>query len=489
MRRWRRLALTAAVALAVGLAAALGSGVVFGPGLRPGGQRQEPADPYFPVELPPDVRGRLVVHDHAWPHPDPFADPNRFQGEQAETWAQRLDAAVAAFQRRFPGVEVVVEVRPFAAAAGGVEPGGRAGPAGPGGASPDVVAVWWGGSLPAAGDVVPLNRYLTPEIMAQYHPAAWPLVESGGVYWGWPRWIALHYWIAPRAMVAATDPAGSGAAAGSTGGWTLADALAAAGAGFLAPPASGGLLLELAAGTLPPPAPPGDAGEGGGMPGVEGVGEEAVTALAGALGRLRVLLTETAADPGRRLAEADFGLAAGFGPALGHWAVSPPLSGRGRPDGRTLELVPPPAVDGAPARLPVLSAGAYAVLRKSGPDEAVRAQLAVELARHLSAWQAEAPVARLLALPAHIPALERWRAAPPLPAAAAARLLDDLERSAAEGLRAYGRPDPAAAPLDPVLVRQWWREWLGGQVDDETLARWVLTGPARGRTAGGGDAP
>ena len=96
MRRWRRLALTAAVAMAVGLAAALGSGVVFGPGLRPGGQRQEPADPYFPVELPPDVRGRLVVHDHAWPHPDPFADPNRFQGEQAETWAQRHNLAKGA---------------------------------------------------------------------------------------------------------------------------------------------------------------------------------------------------------------------------------------------------------------------------------------------------------------------------------------------------------------------------------------------------------
>ena len=259
--------------------------------------------------------------------------------------------------------------------------------------------MWWGGPLPAVEDLVPLNRYLTEAIQAEYHPAAWPLVEAGGVYWGWPRWIGFHYWLVPRA------------AAGTVGrGWTLDDALELAAGGLLAPPASGGLLLELAAGRMEPLTPPDDAVEDAGAGGDDQTGvEPAAAQLAAALGRLRPLLAAGGAV-GQRLVDAGFGLAGGFGPALGHWAVSPPLSGRGRPDEHSLELLVPPAWMGDPAAVPVLSAGAYVIPRKDGPDEGVRAQLAVELARHLSTWQGDAAVARLLAVPAHT---RRWNAGAP----------------------------------------------------------------------------
>jgi len=448
-------------------------------------------DPYVPLELPADVQARLVVWDHPWPHADPIADPSRFQGEAPEPWAQRLADAVSAFARRFPGVEVVVEVRPFRPG-----PGDTAGaPAGSeGGAeAPDVIAVWWGGPLPPLEELVPLDPYLTEAVRAEYHPAAWSLVEAGGSAWGWPRWLAFHYWLAP----------GTADAPASAGGWTIDAALPVAAAeGLLAPPAGGGLLLELAAGRgaplTPPPAAgaPRDGAPGDGAPGVGDAasgGEmtpNAVVRLAEVLGRLRPLLA--AGDGvGQRLTEARFGLAAGFGPAVGHWAVSPPWSGRSRTDEQALRLLPPPAALGEPAAAPVLSPGAYVVLRKAGPGERVRAQLAMELARHLSTWEVEAAVARLLALPAHQPALARWQAQPPLAAAAAQRLLRDLEQAAAQGLRVYGRPDPAAAPLDPAVALDWWRRWLAGELTDQTLARLLLgsAAPSPARVGAGAAAP
>lgn len=466
MRRLWWLALIAVIAAAV----VLWSGP---PTLRPPAP-EGPEDPYVPRELPAGVQGRLVVWDHPWPHANPVADPSRFQGEYPETWARRLEAAVEAFRRRFPQVEVVVDVRPFAPgterpAAGEDPPASE-----PGAGAPDVVAVWWGGPLPEVEDLVPLNRYLTEAIQAEYHPAAWPLVEAGGVYWGWPRWIGFHYWLVPRA------------AAGTVGrGWTLDDALELAAGGLLAPPASGGLLLELAAGRMKPLTPPDDAVEDAGAGGDDQTGvEPAAAQLAAALGRLRPLLAAGGAV-GQRLVDAGFGLAGGFGPALGHWAVSPPLSGRGRPDEHSLELLVPPAWMGDPAAVPVLSAGAYVIPRKDGPDEGVRAQLAVELARHLSTWQGDAAVARLLAVPAHNAALERWRAGAPLAPAVTQRLLSDLDRSTAEGMRAYGRPEPSAGPLDPAIVHDWWRRWLDGEVDDETLARLLLGRPAAAPTLAG----
>ena len=106
MRRLWWLALIAVIAAAV----VLWSGP---PALRPPAP-EGPEDPYVPRELPAGVQGRLVVWDHPWPHANPVADPSRFQGEYPETWARRLEAAVEAFRRRFPQVEVVVDVRPFA---------------------------------------------------------------------------------------------------------------------------------------------------------------------------------------------------------------------------------------------------------------------------------------------------------------------------------------------------------------------------------------
>ncbi|HEX6988622.1 MAG TPA: hypothetical protein VF282_04080 [Bacillota bacterium] len=463
MRRWWWLALIVTVAAAAFLRWGL-----------PAPQEPEgPGDPYVPRDLPAEVRARLVVWDHPWPHANPVAEPDRFQGERPHTWEQRLEAAVAAFRQRYPNVEVVVDVRPFATQAAAGAASEPPAPRQEETAGPDVASVWWSGPLPAVEDLVPLNRYLTEAAMAEYHPVAWSLVEAGGSYWGWPRWVAMHYWVAGGAVPGAGD---------AENGWSIDEALQAAAAdGVLAPPAAGWMLLELAAGRLAPPTPPDD-GDHEGAAGVSFAADtgpsdaEAVARLAAALGQLRALLAGVDADEsvGRRLAEARFGLAAGFGPAVGHWAVSPPLSGRSRPDEQKPALIHPPAVVGEPVGLPVLSPGAYVVFRKAGPDEGTRAQLAVELARHLSAWQAEAAVARLLALPAHLAALERWRSAPPLAPPTAERLLADLDRSAAEGPRVYGRPEPTTPPRDPAAAAAWWSRWRSGELTDEMLARLLL---------------
>src|SRR5690606_26369844 len=218
--------------------------------------------------------------------------------------------------------------------------------------------------------------------------------EAGGSAWGWPRWLAFHYWLAP----------GTADAPASAGGWTIDAALPVAAAeGLLAPPAGGGLLLELAAGRGAPLTPPpaagaprdgapgdgapgvGDAASGDGMPGDE-MPPDAVVRLAEVLGRLRPLLA--AGDGvGQRLTEAGFGLGPGFGPAAGQWVVATPWSRRARTDDQAVRLVTPPAALGEPAAAPVLSPGAYVVLRKAGPGERVRAQVEMELARHLWTWE------------------------------------------------------------------------------------------------------
>lgn len=455
IRSW--LVLAAVVMLLVAVAAVLrGMGrlhLFLGPDSR---ERGSPGGiEYQPVELDPGTRYRLVVWDYPWPHENPMENPDRFFGEQPVLWRQRLARAVAAFQRAYPNVEVVVEELSFAGdwrAAGD---------------RPDILAVWWNTPGPDPAEVVPISPYLTDEIRAEYHPLAWQLQEREGIAQGWPRWIAFHYWFA----VAAGDDGGEAEWAGILeNGWTWDDALRRLGdAGILlTPPASPGLWLDLLAVA-------GDVGGGGGRAGMNQV-------VAGMMQTLQAKLapSDLRNRLGQDLINREFTLAGGFNPAFAHWALSLPWSRRTdvRPD--DLVLLPPPVLTGSPTPLPVFSLGTYVVLRKSGSGELERAQLAMELARHLSRWEPEWAVHRLLAIPAYRPGIQRWHTSYTLSEDIRKRLLDDAARAILYPARLYATKAGQPGKLDPTQLGDLFVQWLAGDVDQEEVVERLTEAVAGG---------
>ncbi|HEY8449649.1 MAG TPA: hypothetical protein VIL95_04135 [Bacillota bacterium] len=454
MKRRFVVAVALGMALLTGLLLARAGGLELAGWPQRSAEKASPDDPYRPLALPGDVRAQLVVWDHPWPHANPLQSPDRFQGERPVLWRQRLEQAVAAFRRAYPGVTVTIEERGF-------DEDWRSHPE-----PPDIVAVWWDGPQPVPDQVVPVERYLDDATRAEYHPLAWRLLEHNGQFLGWPRWVAFHYWFAPTNLASGeAQAAPTDWSAVAESGWTWREAEAAAASGLLVPPAGPGLWLEL----LADPAPPaGDGAEAMAAPTAREALSAALAALTPRLPGYETLMDQLAA----RFLERCFGVAAGFGPALGYWAVSPPLSDRAAPPPSDLVLLPPATLTAPASRVPVLSVGAYAVLRRPGANEATRAQLAMELARHLSRWQPEAAVARLLAFPAHRSALERWRQGTTLTPALVERLLADAAYAASLGARRYGAwPGDDQGSLDPLQVEEPYRRWLAGELSAEEAAR------------------
>lgn len=420
-------------------------------GSRPAPPQQE--DPYRPIELPADVAARLVVRDHPWPHPDPFAEPSRFLGEKPQPWAAYLEAALAAFKQRYPNVETVLDLQSFADNQGADQSEQPA----------DVVALWWDGIWPDPERLVPVERYLSAELAAEYHPLSWRLLTFQNRIIGWPRWVALHYWLAP-----ATSPVSNFVETG----WKLTGELDGDSAEVLVPEFAVGALMELAAGTF---AVAGDDQTGGAeaaTPLPPAVDRADLTAVLSALGERIPSADQRSQDLIQSLIAGEFALAAGFGPVVNHWAVTPASSGRERPV--ELLLLPTPVVTGEPSPAPVMSAGAYGVLKHTGPNERVRAQLAMELAQHLSQWQPHAAIAQMSAFPAHRPSLEVWRDQTSLPEPVAVKMLQDAAYAGSFGVRAYGRPHAEAQPLRQSVIQGLWQEWLAGNLPAEELAEQLL---------------
>lgn len=388
-------------------------------------QKPTPQEPtaleYGPVEIDPQIEHRLVVWDYPWPHPDPMEHPDRFLGEQPQLWEDRLLAAATAFENAYPKVKVVVEQHPFDYDWREADD------------LPDVIAIWWGAPYPSTEQVVPLEPYLTDEIRAEYHPLSWQLQEQTGLPLGWPRWIAFHYWLgAPASARDASENLNGEKSRWQSviqKGWTFSE-VAASLTGedvLLIPPASPGFWMELAASLQPLEA----------TESMQSADNYPFIAMAELIQSLQPLIPareHLLAELGRRLIDRDFSIAAGLGPAFLHWAVS----GRSADDSSDLYLLPPPVPGPVSTRVPVFSVGTFMVLRKSGPVELQRAQLAMALARHLSRWQPEAAVARLLAFPAHRGGLKQWHLTSSLTEDIRKLLLDDAAYATSWGIRTYG---------------------------------------------------
>lgn len=401
---------------------------------------------YRPVEVDQGVRHRLVVWDYPWPHKDPLQDPDRFRGEQPALWRDRLARAASVFQKAYPNVQVVVEEIPFYHDWRDEQ------------SLPDVVALWWDGPALSPRQLVPVTPYLTEEARAQYHPLAWLLQERDGELAGWPRWIAAHYWLAP---LPGQDGDGDDPGAWDwviKNGWTLPEALDHVGDGpLLAPLGSAGIWLELLSSVS--------------------TGEYNPAGLwAGHLGTLeRWLATgeKVSGDLGGALIEGRFKLAGGLGPAFTYWAVVPPRTGDAATGPGALTLLPPPVVEGDPVRGPAFSLGAYGVIRKHGPDELQRAQVAMALAEHLSRWEQESAVERLLAFPAYRPGIGRWHVSGSLPEKLRQRLLDDAAHAISGPLRVYGYDAGLTRQWDAFEVRRVYREWMKGSLSSQQAAQQV----------------
>lgn len=439
MPRWLSVLLILGILAAVALAGLLGIP-------RPPGPRQVR---FAPLALPSDYADRLTVLDYPWPHPHAQAPADRFDGLPAVTYEDRLQAAIAAFRRRYPRVRVEYRLLDFASGPAEVLAAARSGAA-------DVVAVFWHGPELPAELRVPLERYLDPQTRAAVYPAAWRLAARDRTIWAVPRWLALHPWLA-RPGSPPPEPG------------TVADAvryLAAAGeggAGFVTLDGFPWLLGELLAG-LP-------AGSQAG----------AAQALAGALTALRSAAAGggdggAAPAPLRAILDGRYLLAGGLGPGLAHRLYELAAAQAGAPP----ELVAPPRlVDGQAGGIPV-SLGGYAVLR--GPETTrAHAQVAVELALHLAAWEPERAAARMLAVPAWRAAARAWEEESPLPEPLRRRLLEQAEQpaSGAQVLRAYA-PAAALSPAHPdhaALVEAWSRFWRGDDAALPAIVRSVLPGP------------
>lgn len=422
-----------------------------------GGQTGEPL--YRPLDLPPDITMTLRVRDLAWPMPNPLPDPARFTGEAGVSWFDHVEEAVAAFRRRYPNVTVVVE-RPE-------EPGrehAEAGAPAAGGERPDIVALWWGEPWPGVEQVVPVDPYLTDDQIAAYHPLAWNLVTLQGQTLAWPRWIAFHYWLGRGAAEDWTQVVEQGWRLPEAAAWLdrasleLLDA-AEAGVPWLGPPRSGALLMEWLS--------------------EDAVLEEGVLASALDVWQPHIAAGDASGSRARLLATRSFLLAGGLSPVLAKWALAPALSGvepalRGE---RALTLLPPPSLS-EPQRVPVVSAGAYAVLRKHGEREPERAQLAMELAALLTRHRQSLAVSRMLAFPAERANLLEWRETTDLPEEIEYRLLADASYSLTIATRPYGRLPERFAVFDPIWVESLFQAWRSEALSSSALELRLL-GPLR----------
>ena len=187
---WLPVAVLAAAALGTGwgigrlyepaaAALALPGWPWWGPRVRVGDRQFRPD-----VRVRPDVALTLEVWD---------VDQPAFRADASGGWEAVLAQALEAFRARYPNVTAEVRVLPWSRYVEAVSEGLRLG------TLPDVLGTPDGIYIIDPTWQVPLRRYLEPRLprdpAAAVLPGVWRLTESGGEWWGVPRWVEWYGWL------------------------------------------------------------------------------------------------------------------------------------------------------------------------------------------------------------------------------------------------------------------------------------------------------
>jgi len=393
-------------------------------------------------DLDPAASYTLTLWDYGFPY------PGGSDGAASIDHAAYVDAALYAFKRRYPNVEVQVELLGFHEGRERLEQALEEGN------PPDVAATWWESPTHLHDLQVPVEPFLEAGEKDLYHPVAWEAVSRDGRAWSWPRWICpiLMVGESRRLADAGFDPGRI-----AREGWTLDDLrwLAtrpdAAGRGLVVIDHDGAFFRQLMLSQ-------GVAGlvdqEGRFLWG----GEEFRRAVQLCVDIVSLKGFPEPVDAMHASAVPLFtsggaAAAAGLGPALAYFLTT---RGAGRPSdggdggdesdgGVSLAplLLPLPGMED-PGGVPVIATCNLVVYRQEGPVDEGRIQAAMELARHLSRWNTHVPPVSFIGVPAFVDGAEAWFSRGLLTPADAATVHRVIEQAAGEGFVLY--PSSGASP-------------------------------------------